>query len=193
MTPLAVSKPNALPPESTMAFTRSTVLIGLSRSVSRVPGAEPRTSTPPIAPWSNRTTVQPVGRRLSVKCPTRTPSISVMPPDGSLVAAPSPYGRAAKPAAARNKLRLEFLGLCMMIDLGAYAFQFLSSLGRGQCVRPLLDAQLSGPNPAEHPRSFDPDRIPSEYGGLWSAALRILFCLCGLHVGGRLDAGPLWN
>ena len=38
MTPVAVSRPNAEPPESTIAWTCCTVLTGSSRSVSRVPG-----------------------------------------------------------------------------------------------------------------------------------------------------------
>src|SRR5262245_32153608 len=78
MTPAAVSNPKALPPERTIACTLSTVLIGFRRSVSRVPGAEPRTSTPATAPVSYRTTVQPVGLRDSVKCPTLIPSTSVI-------------------------------------------------------------------------------------------------------------------
>ena len=51
---------------------------GRRRSVSRVPGAPPRTSTPPTAPFSQRTTVQPVAARRSVQCPTRMPGTSVM-------------------------------------------------------------------------------------------------------------------
>src|SRR5689334_12101943 len=52
--------------------------MGLRRSVSRVPGAEPRTSPPATAPVSYKTTVQPVGLRESVKCPTLIPSTSVI-------------------------------------------------------------------------------------------------------------------
>lgn len=66
MTPVAASRPKALPPASITACTFSTMLTGLSRSVSRVPGAAPRTSTPPVAPASAMMTVQPVGRRVSV-------------------------------------------------------------------------------------------------------------------------------
>ncbi len=66
MTPEAASRPNALPPASRTACTCSTMFIGSSRSVSRVPGAAPRTSTPPVAPASAMMTVQPVGRRVSV-------------------------------------------------------------------------------------------------------------------------------
>ncbi len=64
--PLAASNPNALPPESTIACTCWTVLTGSSRSVSRVPGAPPRTSTPATAPFGATMTVQPVGRSASV-------------------------------------------------------------------------------------------------------------------------------
>ena len=55
------------------------MFIGSSKSVSRVPGAAPRTSTPPTAPLSTSTTVQPVGRSESVKCPTLMPGIAVSP------------------------------------------------------------------------------------------------------------------
>ena len=64
--PCAASRPKALPPESTMALTFCTWLTGSSRSVSRVPGAPPRTSTLATAPVSVRMTVQPVGRSVSV-------------------------------------------------------------------------------------------------------------------------------
>ena len=76
-TPVAASRPKALPPASTIALTRSTVFTGFSRSVSRVPGAEPRTSTLATAAGSTRTTVHPVGRALSVKCPTSRPPTAV--------------------------------------------------------------------------------------------------------------------
>ena len=66
MTPPAASSPNALPPASSTAWIFSTELSGDSSSVSRVPGAAPRTSTPATAPSSTSTTVQPVGRRVSV-------------------------------------------------------------------------------------------------------------------------------
>ena len=79
MTPDAASRPNALPPASTMAWTWSTRLRGFSRSVSRVPGAEPRTSTPATAPPSARTTVQPVGLDSSVCWPTLRPATAVRP------------------------------------------------------------------------------------------------------------------
>src|SRR3954462_14821855 len=51
---------------------------GLSRSVSRVPGAPPRWETPPGTPSpSTRTTVQPVVPPGSVKLPTLRPSTAV--------------------------------------------------------------------------------------------------------------------
>jgi hypothetical protein len=64
--PVAASRPNALPPASTIALTLSTMLSGFSRSVSRVPGAPPRCDTPPTTSPSARMTVQPVGRSVSV-------------------------------------------------------------------------------------------------------------------------------
>ena len=54
-----------------------TIFDGLSRSVSRVAGAAPRTSTLAVAPDSISTTVQPVGRSVSVKWPTLMPGIAV--------------------------------------------------------------------------------------------------------------------
>ena len=45
--PVAASRPNALPPARTIALTLSTMLSGSRRSVSRVPGAPPRCDTPP--------------------------------------------------------------------------------------------------------------------------------------------------
>ena len=65
MTPEAASNPKAEPPASTTACTRWTRAVEESRSVSRVPGAPPRTSTPAVAPPRHSTTVQPV-RALSV-------------------------------------------------------------------------------------------------------------------------------
>src|SRR5215469_13644746 len=60
-----------------MACTCWTELMGLSRSVSRVPGAAPRTSTPATAPASQSTAVHPVGRCWEVKWPTLMPRTSV--------------------------------------------------------------------------------------------------------------------
>src|SRR5262245_50376592 len=76
-TPAAASSPKALPPVSTMAFTRSTRLTGSSKSVSRVAGAAPRCDTPPTASPSTTTTVQPVGLSVRVKCPTLMPDTAV--------------------------------------------------------------------------------------------------------------------
>ena len=76
ITPDAASSPNALPPASTTAWIRSTRLRGSRRSVSRVPGAPPRTSTPATAPSSQTTTVHPVAAVSSWACPTRRPGIS---------------------------------------------------------------------------------------------------------------------
>src|SRR5579871_3492179 len=103
ITPLAASRPKALPPESKIACTCCTVLVGCSRSVSRVPGAEPRTSTPAVAPFSKSRTVQPVGRRASVNCPTLMPCTSVMPPEFSSASA---RRDSALPAANAATLRL---------------------------------------------------------------------------------------
>src|SRR6185369_3398071 len=77
--------------------------MGLSRSVSRVPGAAPRTSTPATAPSSVRITVQPVGLRESVKCPTLIPATSVIDLLSSKVSrafAASPSPKMLTPAAA---------------------------------------------------------------------------------------------
>ncbi|AQZ64292.1 hypothetical protein BKM31_25050 [[Actinomadura] parvosata subsp. kistnae] len=61
ITPQAALSPKALPPDRTTACTRSTRLRGSRSSVSRVPGAAPRTSTPATAPAVGvRTTVVPV-------------------------------------------------------------------------------------------------------------------------------------
>src|SRR5512136_1178733 len=78
MTPAAASRPNAEPPASSTAWTFCTRCIGRSRSVSRVPGAPPRWSTPPTAPFTHSTTVQPVRARSSPAWPTWIPGTSVM-------------------------------------------------------------------------------------------------------------------
>ena len=70
MTPSAAAKPYALPPDSTTACTLSTLASGLSKSVSRVPGPPPRTSTPATAPLRVNTAVQPVEPEACVQCPT---------------------------------------------------------------------------------------------------------------------------
>ena len=60
MTPDAASRPKALPPLSSSAVTSATEASGPSRSVSRVAGPPPRTSTAPTVPGGGRITVQPV-------------------------------------------------------------------------------------------------------------------------------------
>src|SRR3990170_6153454 len=60
------------------ACTVCTRLTGSSRSVSRVPGAPPRTSTPPTAPLRHRITVQPVRASASCAWPTSIPDTSVI-------------------------------------------------------------------------------------------------------------------
>ena len=65
-TPDAASNPKALPPLNDTAKSWSTRRAGWSRSVSRVPGEPPRTSTPPTAPLRHITTVQPVALARSV-------------------------------------------------------------------------------------------------------------------------------
>src|ERR687885_115679 len=77
-TPDAASSPNALPPHSTTAWTRSISVPGRHRSVSRVPGAAPRTATPATAPARHSTTVQPVSASRSDQWPTSMPATSVM-------------------------------------------------------------------------------------------------------------------
>ncbi len=65
MAPHAASNPKAEPPESMTPCTSCTVLDGFSKSVSRVAGAAPRTSTPHTAPAGATTNVQPVPREAS--------------------------------------------------------------------------------------------------------------------------------
>src|SRR5829696_5198686 len=77
-TPSTAASPKALPPVRSRACVGRTAPTGPRRSVSRVPGEEPRTSTPPTAPsWpSKRTAVQPVAASLCVAWPTNTPGTS---------------------------------------------------------------------------------------------------------------------
>src|SRR5918997_4381690 len=77
-TPSAAARPKALPPVRRRPWVPLRVPMGPSRSVSRVPGEEPRTSTPTTAPLgsSKRTAVQPVAPSRSVAWPTRTPGTS---------------------------------------------------------------------------------------------------------------------
>ena len=70
-TPSAAARPNALPPVRSTACTSSTSIPGRRRSVSRVPGAPPRTSPDPTVPGGHSTTVHPVSPSGSVAFPTR--------------------------------------------------------------------------------------------------------------------------
>src|SRR5258706_13048295 len=78
ITPEAASKPKAEPPASITAWTFPTRLMGLSKSVSRVPGAPPRTSTPAGAPLRHKITVHPVTASSFCAWPTSIPGTSVM-------------------------------------------------------------------------------------------------------------------
>ena len=78
ITPSAAASPNAEPPVSTTASSRSTMRSGASRSNSRVAGAPPRTSPDAVVPSGNRITVQPVCASGCVQWPTRTPGMSVI-------------------------------------------------------------------------------------------------------------------
>ena len=60
MIPAAQSSPYALPPLRKMAWATGTMFSGRRQSVSRVPGAPPRVSTPGTAPALQRMTVHPV-------------------------------------------------------------------------------------------------------------------------------------
>ena len=51
--------------------------MGDSASISLVPAAEPRMSTPPTVPSGHRMTVHPVQPTSSVPCPTRIPGMAV--------------------------------------------------------------------------------------------------------------------
>src|SRR5687767_13744978 len=77
-TPSAAASPKALPPVRSRACVGRTAPTGPRRSVSRVPGEEPRTSTPTTAPsWPSKiTAVQPVSASLCVAWPTSTPGTS---------------------------------------------------------------------------------------------------------------------
>src|SRR5579871_1959615 len=143
ITPLAASSPKALPPERRMACAFSTAFVGDSRSVSRVPGAEPRTSTPAVAPASHKITVHPVGRSLSVWCPTLNPGTSVMEPPWGIAssAASSPYateGRAApkgKPTRLRVNSRRSMEYLFQKITENLCRQQKQHSVQRGEDKR----------------------------------------------------------
>ena len=76
MTPAAVSRPNALPPDSTIAWSRVSDAAGSSRSVPIVPGAPPRTSTPATAPAGqhDRAAGRPLGERVVADLDRRPPT-----------------------------------------------------------------------------------------------------------------------
>ena len=61
-------------------WIRSTGLTGWSMASCDSPGADPSKSTPAADASSKRMAVQPVGRRVSVKCPTLMPGTSVSDP-----------------------------------------------------------------------------------------------------------------
>ncbi len=71
MTPVEAASPKALPPASTTACTASIMFSGRNRSVSRVAGPPPRTSTPHTAPSGATTTVHPVAASGFWACPQR--------------------------------------------------------------------------------------------------------------------------
>ena len=77
-TPQDAARPYADPPERTTALRVWTVSSGRRRSVSRVAGAPPRTSTPPVAPLGHTMTVQPVPALALVVCAAKIPGIWVM-------------------------------------------------------------------------------------------------------------------
>ena len=108
ITPSAAAKPYALPPDSTTACTLATLASGLSRSVSRVPGPPPRTSTPAIAPPLVNTAVQPVEPEACVQCPTRIPGTAVNVEFTGL-SAPKTHGANHRLAPQRSTRRRETL------------------------------------------------------------------------------------
>ena len=65
-TPSAAARPKTEPPESTTACACSTRFAGASKSVSRVQGPDPRTSTPATAPSGQTATVTPLAAAVSV-------------------------------------------------------------------------------------------------------------------------------
>jgi hypothetical protein len=82
ITPSAAARPNAEPPESTTASTRSTRRVGSSSANSRVAGAPPRTSPEATVPAGGRMTVTPVPA--PVQCPAQADNSC-----GSVTARPS--------------------------------------------------------------------------------------------------------
>ena len=76
ITPQDASRPKALPPDRMTACTSCTMFSGLRRSVSRVAGPPPRTSTPHTAPSGATITVQPVPAAASWACAQRNAGMS---------------------------------------------------------------------------------------------------------------------
>ena len=105
ITPSAAASPYADPPDSTMAWTRWTVASGRSRSVSRVPGAAPRTSAPATAPPAGvSTTVVPESPPSTCAWPTRRPTTSVRALCGPCGMRPS-WARGTPSADVRTRRR----------------------------------------------------------------------------------------
>ena len=79
MTPVAASSPNALPPDKHDGVHHLDGVV--RRQHIRFPGARRAAAHVHAADRARRrsTTVQPVGRSVSVKWPTRTPGTAVMP------------------------------------------------------------------------------------------------------------------
>ena len=78
VTPSAAASPNTAPPDNTTACARPTRFSGARVSVSRKPGAPPRTSTPAGQSAAQSTVVTPVRAASSVAWPTDRPGTSVM-------------------------------------------------------------------------------------------------------------------
>src|ERR1022692_1094708 len=102
--------------------------MGLSRSVSREPGAAPRTSTPATAPRSKMTTVQPVGLRESVKWPTRRLPTSTMLVRGASARAAEAYAMAAAVPINSRRLRLALSTLVhhSQCDMNSFSWRWLA-------------------------------------------------------------------
>ena len=72
------ARPCTEPPDRHMASILSIMQVGSSKSVSRVPGAAPRTSPEAVAPFSGKITVTPLRALSSWALPTVIPSTSVI-------------------------------------------------------------------------------------------------------------------
>ena len=78
MTPSLAERPNAEPPDSTIALIGLSAVIGEVRGVSLDAGPPPLMSVPTFAPSSNIRTVTPVIASKSCAFPIRSPCISVI-------------------------------------------------------------------------------------------------------------------